>query len=45
MTQFGMTLWSQMNLTEFAFILTEWREEVALKLSEEEESLDHITKC
>ena len=27
------------ELKEFAFILTEWRDEVALKLSEEEESL------
>ncbi|WP_172373399.1 M3 family oligoendopeptidase [Sporosarcina jiandibaonis] len=27
------------DLKEFAFILTEWRDEVALKLSEEEESL------
>ena len=27
------------ELKEFAFVLNEWREEVALKLSEEEESL------
>jgi oligoendopeptidase F len=37
------TVWNSLmesvELKEFAFILTEWRDEVALKLSEEEESL------
>ncbi|MBO1914378.1 hypothetical protein J4G37_57355, partial [Microvirga sp. 3-52] len=33
------SLMESVELKEFAFVLTEWREEVSLKLSEEEESL------
>ena len=33
------------ELEEFAFVLNEWREEVELKLSEEEESLITSLKC
>ena len=39
MKKHGMGLMKSDELKEFAFVLNEWREEVELKLSEEEESI------